>query len=228
MIEDFLFADPFPHSVIDDFLPPRVTGLAAHEFDDIPAGAWHVYKGADEAEKRTCRDMERLRQAAPVCHDILSFFTSSAAARMLGALTGVTDLEPDQSLYGAGLSAMPDGSQLGLHLDNEIHPDTGMLRRLNAIVFLGGSDVFGGHLELYDGMRRLRREIEPTPGRLVLMETGTKAYHGVGKVSARNSAERRAISAFYWSPPRVRARFLPRAWEVPDAVTEAARIARSQ
>lgn len=208
---------------------------AEREFDRVPADVWHTYSGHDEAGKRACRDWPAIEQYAPACHAILRFLVSATAARLARELTGLECLLPDTTLYGGGLHAMPAGSRLGLHLDNEIHPETGHLRSLNAILFLGCLDPFnesfethGGHLELWPRDRISPAvRIAPAIGRLVLMETGPYSYHSVAPIEAC-AKERRSIAAYFWRPPRARARFLSQAGAETNAEIEAARIARSR
>jgi hypothetical protein len=236
MKEQFLSAEPFPHLVLDGAVLGCVAEEAWREFDAVPADAWHVYDGPDEAGKRACNGWAAIKDHAPVCHALLSFLSSAGAARLFASLTGIDGLEPDPVLYGGGLHAMPPGTQLGLHIDNERHPTTANQRRLNAILYLNEidecceqSEQFGGRLQLWGRSRRTpAAQIIPRPGRIVLMETGTHSYHSVEPIVHAASRERRSLATYFWSPPRARARFLPAAGEEMDPETEAARLARSR
>lgn len=236
MLDTFLSAKPFPFLVIDQAVHQAVIAQARREFDALPPDAWHVYEGADERGKRACRDWERLARYAPACHALLTFLASPAAAAIAGELTGLEHLAPDATLHGGGLHAMAPGSHLGLHLDCERHPQTGFERRLNAILYLNEidatsdhADLFGGRLQLWDRARRGPiAQITPRAGRLVLMETCAYSYHSVETVlDSVDACERRSLAAYYWSPPRPRARFVAAACETPDTAREAARITRA-
>jgi len=202
----FANAEPFPHMVIDDFLPADLLREAAAEFDTVPRDAWVRYDSPDEYGKRTCH---RLDAMGPACRQVLALLTHPTAAKIAGWLTGLDDLQGDTSLYGGGLHVTEPGGWLGIHADNERHPATGLVRRLNLIVYCTPELVSGERLvvsgqemstastthhstthpsplaphlsplELWDrACTRRVRSIEPLFNRAVLFETGPRDYHG--------------------------------------------------
>lgn len=223
----FQTAEPFPHVVIDNFLPADRLLNAAADFDRVPAEAWHRYDGPDERGKRACN---RWQDIPATSFGILSWLTGAGTAERLEMLTGIDGLKFDPTLYGGGLHVTEPGGFLGVHLDNERHPATGLVRRLNLIVYCTPEwqAEWGGELELWDrGLTRPVVSIVPQFGRAVIFETGPHSYHGhtrpvVGPVA------RKSLATYYWTEPRARARFVRTAVEEFDAKREEARRQRSR
>jgi Rps23 Pro-64 3,4-dihydroxylase Tpa1-like proline 4-hydroxylase len=231
MTSDFLLAEPFPHLVIDHFLPSSLALAAGTEFERVCPNNWHSYDGPDERGKRACNH-KSIAADAPTCHALLNWLASPAAAAVASHMTGMEGLRGDPEFYGGGLHATAPGGRLGIHLDNECHPNTRFQRRLNLIIYVtpGWLDEWGGHLEFWDRVRsRAVRRIAPLFNRAVLFETGPWSYHGhPTPLECPPNVERRSLAVYYWSAPRERARFVSTALEAPSAELETARRARSR
>jgi hypothetical protein len=233
MIHPFLTAEPFPHLVLDDFAPEAILREVAAGFDDVPDDAWVRYDGLDERGKRACNQLAAM---PPACCDFLSLLSSSTAAVFGQGLTGIDGLVGDATLYGGGLHVTEPGGFLGVHLDNERHPATGLARRLNLIIYCtdwrsvgGWQDSWGGQLELWDrACSHVVKRIAPLFNRAVLFETGSHSFHGhTQPLACPAGVCRKSVAVYYWSPWRARARFFGRPEEQQDAATQAARLARS-
>jgi Rps23 Pro-64 3,4-dihydroxylase Tpa1-like proline 4-hydroxylase len=162
--------------------------------------------------------------------DLLTYLTSAAAAALAGWVTGIEGLQSDPALYGGGLHVTEPGGFLGIHLDSERHPNTGLVRRLNLIVYCtpGWQEGWGGELELWDrGISRCVQRIAPAFNRAVLLETGPHCYHGHPR-PVTGPLARKSVAVFYWSEPRGRARFVRTADEPIDAEREEWRLQRSR
>ncbi|MGH7139460.1 MAG: 2OG-Fe(II) oxygenase, partial [Pirellulales bacterium] len=154
MLDQFLSAEPFPHLVIDNFAPEATLRAVAAAFEEVPDEAWVRYDDLDECGKRACNRWEAI---PVVCRGLLSVVSSPMAATICQWLTGIDGLVSDPTLYGGGLHETAPGGFLGVHLDNERHPTTGLARRLNLIVYCtdwsaagGWRDEWGGQFELWD------------------------------------------------------------------------------
>lgn len=196
---DHLF--PFPHIVLDDFADADVLRAVSAGFDQVPAAAWYTYGDANQTDKRVCFRVESM---PPVVRTFVSEFTG-AFAKQVSEWTGL-EVVGDSSLWGAGLHVTPPGGSLARHVDSEVHPQTGLLRRANAILYCmpDWRDEEGGELELVGPRSTVR--VAPRFNRLVLFECGWRNYHGHAAVTG--TRERRSIAAFFWSPPRTGAKFL--------------------
>ncbi len=225
----FAAAEPFPHLVFDDFLPAELLRAVNASFDDVPAAAWVRYESNDDRGKRTCHQLDAVPAPAAAA---LQFLSSDHAARIAGAITGLDDLRGDRTLYGGGLHETARGGFLGLHADNEVHPTSGLLRRLNLIVYCTPDwrPEWGGALELWsrDASRCVRR-IEPLFGRAVLFATSSGNWHG-HPVPLRSPPGicRRSVAIFYWAPAQRRARFISPADGPFDVARESERLRRAR
>ncbi|HQU44060.1 MAG TPA: 2OG-Fe(II) oxygenase, partial [Pirellulales bacterium] len=175
---EFMSAEPFPHLVMDGFAPEATLRAVAAGFDSVSADAWVRYDDLDERGKNACNRLEAMPVA---CRDFIAALSGPTAAKLCEWLTGIDGLVPDASLYGGGLHMTEPGGFLGVHLDNERHPQTGLARRLNLIVYCteGWREEWGGHLEFWDRARtRVVRRIAPLWNRAVLFETSSHSFHG--------------------------------------------------
>ena len=68
----------------------------------------------------------------------------------MSTITGISDLESDPYLHGAGLHAYPHNGKLDVHLDYSIHPVSGKERRVNLIIYLNKDwrDDYGGYTDM--------------------------------------------------------------------------------
>jgi hypothetical protein len=228
----FLSAEPFPHLVLDNFVPEAMLRKVAAGFDEVPDVAWVRYDDLDERGKRACNNLDAMQ---PACRDFLAALTGPTAATICQWLTGIDGLVSDATLYGGGLHVTEPGGFLGVHLDNERHPATGLARRLNLIVYCtdwspagGWQDDWGGHLELWDrACTRVVKRIAPLFNRAVLFETSQHSYHGhTQPLACPAGLLRKSLAVYYWSPWRARARFFARPDEKVDEAKESARRTR--
>ena len=169
MLPHFISAEPFPHLVLDNSAPEETFRQVAAGFDEVSDDAWVRYDDLDERGKRVCNKLDVMPLA---CRDFLAALTSPTAATLCQWLTGIDGLVSDATLYGGGLHVTEPSGFLGVHLDNERHPATGLARRLNLIVYCtdwsqagGWQDEWGGHLEpgigLHAGCQAHRAALQP-------------------------------------------------------------------
>lgn len=198
-----MIADPFPHLIIDDFVPAELCRAAVAEWPDDRWPHWLRYDG-ERGRKLVTKDPLRL---TPACAEILR----EMSRLRIADLTGIGDTFPDLALHGAGMSLIDRGGELPLHLDSDHHPVTGWERAFSAMVYL--QTCGGGRLRLWDVAGRvIVKEIDPEPGRLVLFECSDRAWHSVEAVC---ESRRLSLSLFFWrfptgaAPKRARAEFAP-------------------
>lgn len=226
---EFMSAEPFPHLVMDGFAPEAALRAVAAGFDSVSPDGWVRYDDIDERGKTACNCLDEMPAS---CRDFITALSSNTAARICEWITGIDGLKPDDMLYGGGLHVTEQGGFLGVHLDNERHPHTGLPRRLNLIVYCteGWQEDWGGHLELWDrACTRPVKKIAPLWNRAVLFEPSANSFHGHSEpLRCPEGVRRKSVAVYYWSEPRARARFFARADEPHDAAREAARLARSR
>ena len=126
----------------------------------------------------------------------------------LTELSGIEDLLPDKSLFGAGLHQSMKGAHLNIHIDYNRHPVTKFHRRLNVVIYMNESwsDVYNGHLELWDFTNQQKSIIgkfAPSFNRCVIFETNELSYHGHPKpLNTPEGVSRKSLATYYYTVDR--------------------------
>ena len=197
-------ASPFPHTVIDDFLPPALLDRVLAEFPGKDGQGWERY--ADPLQvKLGSRDEEAL---GPTTRLLLHELNSAPFLRFLEVLTGIEGLIPDPWLEGGGLHQIERGGMLKVHVDFNKHTLTRLDRRINALLYLNRDwrEEWGGHLELWDTeMARCERRVLPVFNRLVVFDTTDFANHGhPDPLMCPPERSRKSMALYYYSNGRPR------------------------
>jgi 2OG-Fe(II) oxygenase superfamily len=208
--EDFRTAEPFPHVVIDDFLPIEVAeriGAAFPGPDDI---SWHFegpgdskHTGDPKIEKLTTSDEESF---PPFIRHTMSQFQTGIFCRFLDGLTGYTHLTPDPDHFGCGLHSTGNGGRLMLHLDASRHPNPDLHQLINCIYYCspGWQPEWGGGLELWNAdATECVKTVAPMFNRLVAFYTGGSSWHGHPRpVTAPAGRRRNSLALYYYTTDR--------------------------
>lgn len=174
-------AEPFPHIVLEDFLPPERVDAILEAFPDPDSPYWSTKDQPDSKKQDTTPDYIAELKMPPVIREAMWQFNSSLFLFFLHHLTGIRGLTGDPWLYGGGIHQILPGGLLKIHADFNIHEFTGLLRRINVLVYLNKDwqDEWGGHLELWDtDMGRCVRRVAPKAGTCVIFNTSSTSYHG--------------------------------------------------
>lgn len=193
----FARAEPFPHVVIDDFLPPDVADAVLEEFDRTEAG-WNHYHHYNE-KKLALTHLERM---PPRTRELFDAFLSRRFVEWIEELTGIEGLVADPELDGAGLHKILRGGFLNVHTDFLSHTTKRhWSRQINLLLFLnkGWRPEWGGDLELWDSrMKRAVRSVAPVFNRCVIFHTTRKSFHGHPHPLACPPEESRRSLALYY------------------------------
>jgi 2OG-Fe(II) oxygenase superfamily len=168
---------PFPHIVLDNFLPPVVLATTIAEFPGPNAIAWKLHRHR-YSDKLACGDDLLM---GPMTRRLLRELNSGYFLQFLERLTGINGLISDPLLNGGGLHQILPGGHLGIHADFNFHPQWHLDRRLNLLIYLNENweDGFGGHLELWNSdMSQCVDKILPIAGRCVIFNTSDTSFHG--------------------------------------------------
>src|SRR5262249_28161486 len=194
--------EPFPHIVLDDFLPPEVAEGVLDEFprpDDAP---WQRIKSADQLKLAAQKDAE----LGAFTRQVLREMNSPGCLQFLEALTGIEGLIPDPYFEGGGLHQIVSGGFLKVHADFNYHRRLKLDRRLNLIVYLNKDwrEEYNGHLELWDrGMTRCVRKVLPVFNRAVVFATTSWSYHGhPERLACPPPMTRKSLALYYYSNGR--------------------------
>lgn len=197
-------AKPFPHVVIDDFLPEAVTQRILDEFPSPDAEEWFRWQQRTEQKLQTTAELG----IGPVARQVLNQFNSAAVIDFLEALTGVEHLVPDPHYAGGGLHQIVRGGFLKVHADFNHHPRLDLERRLNLLLYLNRDwrDEWGGHLELWDtGMTAVVERIAPIFNRCVVFSTTSFSYHGhPDPLKCPEGVTRKSMALYYYTKDRPR------------------------
>ncbi len=198
--ESYCFADPFPHVVIDDFLPAAFIEEILNNFP------------VEKMEKDVVFELGfagmHKRQVAPAnCNgfskEMFGFFNSLPIIHFLESLTTIPALISDPHFLGGGFHETTTGGKLGIHADFRINDQLHLNRRLNMIIYLNKDwdDAYGGHLELWDKqMQNKVHSIAPVFNRCVIFNTDADSYHGhPDPLTTPEHVKRRSIALYYYT-----------------------------
>jgi hypothetical protein len=197
--ELFAVNDPFPHIVIDDFLPPEVLDEVLVHFDSIKRDDWFKFDGQYELKLASKKEIHIPQFIRHVLHELNSGYVLD----WLSALTGVPRLVADTRLYGGGMHNIERGGKLGIHVDFNIENRTMLHRQLNLLLYLNKDwqDEWGGHLELWNADKtQCVQRIAPIFNRCVIFNTNGKPWHGhPHPLNTPDGVTRKSLALYYYN-----------------------------
>lgn len=202
---DFNEGSPFPHVVMDNFLPKKSAEALAVEFPNKEDERLFVYKNPLE-DKLALNDWNAY---PPSTYKFLQYLNSKEVIDTLSELIGVK-LYPDHGLHGGGWHMHGQGGKLNPHLDYSIHPKLGLQRKLNLIIYLaedwqsdwGGDLGFWSHDAINNKPKELLKEIKIKFNRAVLFDTTCNSWHGITKpLTPPENRSRNSIAIYYLAEP---------------------------
>ena len=203
----YVGADPFPHSVFDNFIDSGVTDAVLDGFPSPKADInWRqlMATGSDgEKVQFNKQGMPHLFKIPAIARQLIWEFNSSKFIRCLEKLTGIENLIPDPSLRGGGLHQILPGGLLGVHADFTHHVDYDLQRRVNLLLYLNKDwqDEYEGHLELWsrDASSCVKR-LRPLAGRCVIFNTDADSFHGHPRaLQCPEDMSRKSIAIYYYT-----------------------------
>ena len=123
---------PFPHIVIDNFLPESLLYQILEEFPDPQKITWKKFNSS--AEKKLASTSEL--QMGDRTRGLLYQLNSSTFVNFLEELTGIKGIIPDPHFVGGGLHQIQRGGYLKIHADFNRHKRLHLDRRLNLLIYL--------------------------------------------------------------------------------------------
>jgi hypothetical protein len=193
---------PYPHVVMDDFLPEDVLEAVLAEFPNPREIDWIAFDDATQRKLATKDDSAM----GPATRRLLAELNSSAFIDFLEGLTGIEGLVGDPHLEGGGLHQIERGGLLKVHADFNRHPRLQLERRLNVLIYLnrGWKDEYGGAFELWNAdMTACEKKVMPYFNRCVVFGTTSTSYHGHPEPLACPEGEtRKSLALYYYSRDR--------------------------
>jgi 2OG-Fe(II) oxygenase superfamily len=200
---EYCFAEPFPHIVLDNFLPEPVIRAALANFPAERLAGDRVFDiGYAGHHKRQISPEDCNATARELFH----FFNSAPFLQFLEGLSAIQGLIADPYFHGGGFHETGRGGFLGVHADFRINEKLHLHRRMNVIVYLNEHwlDEYGGKLELWDrDMKSLRASVLPILNRCVIFNTDADSFHGhPDPLTCPENMFRRSIALYYYTASR--------------------------
>ncbi|MDQ6805515.1 MAG: 2OG-Fe(II) oxygenase [Actinomycetota bacterium] len=199
---EYTSAQPFAHIVLDGFCPEGILDEVLGEFPSPEQEGWQRFESDNERKLASHGD----KGMGHATRQLLAEFNSATFLDFLGELTGIASLVPDPYFEGGGMHQIVPGGHLGVHVDFNRHPVTGLDRRLNVLLYLNRDwgEEWGGNLELWSpDMKRCEKRIAPLFNRLVVFSTTERSFHGHPEpLACPPDRNRRSLALYYYSNGR--------------------------
>jgi hypothetical protein len=200
--DEYMAARPFPHIVLDNFLPENAVRAVLDEFPKPGRADWISFDNYTEKKLATKTEV----QMGDWTRFLLYQFNSSVFIQFLEKLTGIQGLLPDPHFWGGGLHQIERGGFLKIHADFTRHPVLPLDRRLNLLLYLNEDwqEDYGGHLELWDkNLSECEVKVLPIFNRCVIFNTAARSFHGhPDPVMCPPGMTRKSMALYYFSNGR--------------------------
>jgi hypothetical protein len=197
------YNDPFEYYVFDDFLNPEFAESLSNQFPPYDSEKWFSYNNPLEVKKT----INNWYEFPAETYNFISYLNSrSFIKHYIEDLTGTDHLYCDQGLHGAGWHIHGNTGKLNLHLDYEIHPKLGLLRKYNLIIYLtkdwnpewGGNLEFWSHDEETNQPKERKAKIDCVFNRAVLFDASQNSWHGFPEpINCPEGMYRKSIAMYY-------------------------------
>lgn len=180
--------------VIDGVLPEQV---ARSIFEAFPATNNLMLRKSIRELKYVTSQMDRCK---PLVEECVFAFQDRRVVDLIGSITGLERVEPDERLYAGGISVMGRGHYLLPHIDNSHDMDRKRYRVLNLLYYTSPDWPAGegGNLELWPNGMTAPHTIHAKFNRLLVIATNRTSWHSVSKVE--RDRLRTCVSNYYFSP----------------------------
>ena len=196
---DYKNGTPFPHIVIDDFLPMEYAEKILAEFPSPDEANWHRFDSVKEKKLATQNE----RNFGPFTRRFLYELNSASFLEFLESLTGIDGLIPDPHFRGGGMHQIQRGGWLKIHADFNKHDRLWINRKLNLLIYLSKDwkEEYGGHIEFWDvNMTGCVKKVLPVFNRCVIFSTTDTAYHGhPDPLTCPEGRTRKSLALYYYT-----------------------------
>ena len=201
--ENYSSNEPYPHIVLDNFLPSK---LATKILENFPLKNNQKIKSEYELNYPEIQENKRIiypNNCNEFGRNIFSFFNSAPFLQFLEGLTSISGLISDSYFNGGGFHQISKGGKLGIHADFRINEQLHLYRRLNVLIYLNENwqDEYGGFLEIWDKkMKNKVHSISPLFNRCVIFSTDATSYHGHPEpLNCPENITRKSIALYYYT-----------------------------
>jgi len=192
--EEYEVSGVVRHFIVDNLLP-----------DDVARQIRAAFPSGESMKiKRSLRELKfiaaQMNQYDSLLEEAIYAFQDARIVELVGEITGLKGLEPDEQLYAGGISMMVKGHFLNPHVDNSHDKARERYRVLNLLYYVSPDWCLanGGNLELWpSGPKGSQITIESRFNRLAVMITHETSWHSVSQVQVDQS--RCCVSNYYFS-----------------------------
>lgn len=197
--ETFWSSKPFPHLVIDNFLPEDWAEEAEKNFPTKKNTSWTPYLHFNEVKY----GFNSFKHFPVAIQQIITFLHSETFCHQLATLVNTHKLMPDPDLIGGGLHQTFQNGFLNVHTDFSHHPHKKhWKRKINLLVYLNKNwpAQYEGDLELWDiSSLKSEKTISPAFNRAVIFLTDSNSLHGSPKkLKCGQNESRKSIALYYY------------------------------
>ncbi|MEM0943138.1 MAG: 2OG-Fe(II) oxygenase [Pseudomonadota bacterium] len=196
--EAYQGAAPYPHTCIDNFLPPEILERVRAELEDLP-----------DAETSFSRAQENLKtsyipERLPTYTRQLFYALNSRPFLMfLENMTGIKGLISDPFFVGGGVHKVGNGGHLDIHADFNYHAPLNLERRINVLIYLNKDwrEEWGGSFEVWNKeMTEKCASFVPVFNRMCCFSTASDTFHGnPEKVNHPEGEPRMSLALYYYT-----------------------------
>jgi Rps23 Pro-64 3,4-dihydroxylase Tpa1-like proline 4-hydroxylase len=227
--KEYRSAAPFPHIVIDDFLPQDslqkvLEALPRIDDEKLKWGNLNANLPDGRSAQSHKYHLQNVLSMKPAVRQLISELNSGPFTFVLTELTGIEGLLVDAQLLGGGVHLVKPGGLLRVHADFRRHLSYNLERRLNLLLYMDPDwrAEYGGCLEIWDReMKACVERILPIANRCVIFNTSSDSYHGHPQpLTCPEGMLRCSIALYYYTADdsgTVDARMHSTAWqELPE------------
>lgn len=194
-VEGYQEAEPFPHVVMDDFLPEDIAEQALIEIPSEKSPVWREYRHKNSL-KKACSNWALFGKTIVSIHKALQH---PNVVQELKGMTRITPLFADSGLYGGGMHRIDLGGYLNMHVDFNWHKKMNKKRAINLLLFLNKDWLEDEGGELYLGKNK-EVKVLPEFNRCVIFSTSEESWHGHPEPALR---KRLSLAAYYYTDGNV-------------------------
>lgn len=198
--DQYIQAEPFPHIVINNFLPDELINQILNNFPhesvekEVNFEIGYAGQFKRQIPPLNCNSFNR---------NLFAFLNSEPVLRFIESITGIDKLIPDPYFSGGGYHETKAGGLLGIHADFRINKELNLNRRINMIIYLNEEwkPEWGGALELWDkSMTSVQESVLPILNRCVIFNTDQDSFHGhPDPLTCPDSVSRKSIALYYYT-----------------------------
>lgn len=187
-------AQPFPHIGLQRFFNEEMLKECINEVEKIDFWYSRIHENSKKYYQNEAKFMGK------VTNDLLAYLNTSEFITFLEQLSGITNLLPDDGNYN-GITKIPQGGYLDVHIDFNQHKYTKHWRRVNLLLYLNNDWLpeYGGGLSLWKENEKVV-EYQPIANQTVIFTCSEKSYHGhPDPLNCPSDRFRYALNSYYYT-----------------------------